>query len=155
MWPSSPAANIMADSTETLLWFLPALENLKSSLLSENTVALSSALQPIVDALDSIKQTLESHSGSIKALEASASDPLPPPLSVSPQKRRSTTKPQSPGAKVRVTKGKAVGARATTLGAGGGKRSMAYRAKVTPALSGPLAQYSHKTGLFRDILLRK
>uniref|UniRef100_A0AAR2J7A7 HMG box domain-containing protein n=1 Tax=Pygocentrus nattereri TaxID=42514 RepID=A0AAR2J7A7_PYGNA len=44
-------------------------------------------------------------------------------------KRRGTTKPQGPGAKVRVTKGKAVGARATTLGAGGGKRSMAYRAK--------------------------
>ncbi|XP_066536976.1 upstream binding transcription factor, like isoform X8 [Hoplias malabaricus] len=44
-------------------------------------------------------------------------------------KRRSTTKAQSPAAKVRVTKGKAVGARATTLGAGGGKRSMAYRAK--------------------------
>ncbi|XP_072544276.1 upstream binding transcription factor, like isoform X6 [Salminus brasiliensis] len=44
-------------------------------------------------------------------------------------KRRSTTKAQAPGAKVRVTKGKAVGARATTLGAGGGKRSMAYRAK--------------------------
>ncbi|KAG9273954.1 nucleolar transcription factor 1-A-like isoform X1 [Astyanax mexicanus] len=46
-------------------------------------------------------------------------------------KRRSTTKTQAPSAKVRVTKGKAVGARAAVLGAGGGKRSMAYRAKDT------------------------
>ncbi|XP_057190571.1 upstream binding transcription factor, like isoform X2 [Triplophysa rosa] len=46
-------------------------------------------------------------------------------------KRRSTTKAQSPAAKVRVTKGKAVGARPTTVGVGGGKRSMAYRAKDT------------------------
>ncbi|KAI2667662.1 Nucleolar transcription factor 1 [Labeo rohita] len=44
-------------------------------------------------------------------------------------KRRSTTKARGPGAKVRVTKGKAVGARAATVGPGGGKRSMAYRAK--------------------------
>lgn len=44
-------------------------------------------------------------------------------------KRRSTSKPRGPGAKVRITKGKAVGARATGVGAGGGKRSMAYRAK--------------------------
>ncbi|XP_018612991.1 upstream binding transcription factor, like isoform X3 [Scleropages formosus] len=44
-------------------------------------------------------------------------------------KRRSTTKVQGPGAKVRVTKGKAVGPRAGGLGAGGGKRAMAYRAK--------------------------
>ncbi|TRY97661.1 hypothetical protein DNTS_035476 [Danionella cerebrum] len=44
-------------------------------------------------------------------------------------KRRSTTKAQSPAAKVRVTKAKAVGARAATVGPGGGKRSMAYRAK--------------------------
>ncbi|XP_041956357.1 upstream binding transcription factor, like [Alosa sapidissima] len=44
-------------------------------------------------------------------------------------KRRSTAKPRGPGAKVRITKGKAVGARATGVGAGGGKRSMAYRAK--------------------------
>ncbi|KAL7885495.1 hypothetical protein AOLI_G00057900 [Acnodon oligacanthus] len=72
--PSSPAANIMADSTDALLWFLSELENLKSSLLSENTVALSSTLQPIAHTLDSIKQTLKSHSGSIKALEASTSD---------------------------------------------------------------------------------
>lgn len=43
---------------------------------------------------------------------------------------------------MRVTKGKAVGARAAALGAGGGKRSMAYRVKVTPAFSGPLAQHS-------------
>ncbi|KAI4890319.1 hypothetical protein NFI96_032092 [Prochilodus magdalenae] len=40
----------------------------------ENTVALSSALQPIADTLDSIKQTLKLHLGSIKALDASASD---------------------------------------------------------------------------------
>ncbi|XP_042631170.1 nucleolar transcription factor 1-A-like isoform X2 [Cyprinus carpio] len=46
-------------------------------------------------------------------------------------KRRSTTKARGPGAKVRVTKGKAVGARAATVGPGGGKRSMAYRAKDT------------------------
>ncbi|XP_028831142.1 upstream binding transcription factor, like isoform X2 [Denticeps clupeoides] len=44
-------------------------------------------------------------------------------------KRRSTAKAQGPWAKVHVTKGKAVGARAGGLGAGGGKRSMAYRAK--------------------------
>uniref|UniRef100_A0A8C1V6Z8 Upstream binding transcription factor, like n=1 Tax=Cyprinus carpio TaxID=7962 RepID=A0A8C1V6Z8_CYPCA len=44
-------------------------------------------------------------------------------------KRRSTTKARGPGAKVQVTKGKAVGARAATVGPGGGKRSMAYRAK--------------------------
>ncbi|XP_034159597.2 upstream binding transcription factor, like isoform X1 [Pangasianodon hypophthalmus] len=44
-------------------------------------------------------------------------------------KRRSTSKARGPGAKVRVTKGKAVGARAAALGAGGGKRSMAYRVK--------------------------
>ncbi|XP_076828724.1 upstream binding transcription factor, like isoform X2 [Brachyhypopomus gauderio] len=44
-------------------------------------------------------------------------------------KRRSTTKARGPGTKVRVTKGKAVGSRAPALGAGGGKRSMAYRAK--------------------------
>ncbi|CAB1317933.1 unnamed protein product [Coregonus sp. 'balchen'] len=47
-------------------------------------------------------------------------------------KRRSTTKVRGgPGAKVRVTavKGKAVGARATAAGVGGGKRAMAYRAK--------------------------
>ncbi len=61
-----------------------------------------------------------------------------PALSLPSQKRRSTTKARGPGAKVRVTKGKAVGARATTVGPGGGKRSMAYRAKVTPALSGQL-----------------
>uniref|UniRef100_A0A3B4D421 Uncharacterized protein n=1 Tax=Pygocentrus nattereri TaxID=42514 RepID=A0A3B4D421_PYGNA len=72
--PSSPAANTMADSADAPPWFLSAIESLKSSLLSENTVALSSALQPIADTLDSIKQTLESHSGSIKALEASTSD---------------------------------------------------------------------------------
>ncbi|KAG9355917.1 hypothetical protein JZ751_000761 [Albula glossodonta] len=48
------------------------------------------------------------------------------------QKRRSTTKARGPAAKVRVGKGKAVGARAGGLGAGGGKRAMAYRAKVTP-----------------------
>uniref|UniRef100_A0A6Q2XRK6 HMG box domain-containing protein n=1 Tax=Esox lucius TaxID=8010 RepID=A0A6Q2XRK6_ESOLU len=48
-------------------------------------------------------------------------------------KRRSTTKTQgAPGAKMRLTaagKGKAVGARATAAGVGGGKRAMAYRAK--------------------------
>ncbi|KAI1902073.1 hypothetical protein AGOR_G00040960 [Albula goreensis] len=44
-------------------------------------------------------------------------------------KRRSTTKARGPAAKVRVGKGKAVGARAGGLGAGGGKRAMAYRAK--------------------------
>ena len=37
-------------------------------------MALSSALQPNADTQDSIKQTLESHSGSIKALEASTPD---------------------------------------------------------------------------------
>ncbi|XP_017327291.1 upstream binding transcription factor, like isoform X2 [Ictalurus punctatus] len=46
-------------------------------------------------------------------------------------KRKSTSKARGPGAKVRVTKGKAVGARAAALGAGGGKRSMAYRVKDT------------------------
>ncbi|XP_062849940.1 upstream binding transcription factor, like isoform X2 [Trichomycterus rosablanca] len=46
-------------------------------------------------------------------------------------KRRSTSKTGGPGAKVRVTKGKAVGDRAAALGAGGGKRSMAYRVKDT------------------------
>ncbi|XP_030631188.1 upstream binding transcription factor, like isoform X3 [Chanos chanos] len=44
-------------------------------------------------------------------------------------KRKSTTKARGPGAKARVTKWKAVGARAGAVGAGGGKRSMAYRAK--------------------------
>ncbi|XP_051984684.1 nucleolar transcription factor 1-A-like isoform X1 [Xyrauchen texanus] len=44
-------------------------------------------------------------------------------------KRRSPTKAQGSGGKVCVTKGKAVGARATAVGVGGGKRSMAYRAK--------------------------
>ncbi|KAL2097713.1 hypothetical protein ACEWY4_006920 [Coilia grayii] len=47
----------------------------------------------------------------------------------STMKRRTTSKARGPGAKVRITKGKAVGARATGVGAGGGKRSMAYRAK--------------------------
>ncbi len=61
-----------------------------------------------------------------------------PALPLPSQKRRSTTKARGPGAKVQVTKGKAVGARAATVGPGGGKRSMAYRAKVTPALSGQL-----------------
>lgn len=77
---------------------------------------------------------------------SSSSPSLPPssPLSVSPQKRRSTSKARGPGAKVRVTKGKAVGARAAALGAGGGKRSMAYRVKVTPVFSGPFAQHSQK-----------
>ncbi|XP_061111066.1 upstream binding transcription factor, like isoform X2 [Conger conger] len=46
-------------------------------------------------------------------------------------KRRSTTKARAPAAKVRVVKGKAVGARAAGLGAGGGRRAMAYRAKDT------------------------
>ncbi|XP_051984685.1 nucleolar transcription factor 1-A-like isoform X2 [Xyrauchen texanus] len=46
-------------------------------------------------------------------------------------KRRSPTKAQGSGGKVCVTKGKAVGARATAVGVGGGKRSMAYRAKDT------------------------
>ncbi|XP_048869476.1 upstream binding transcription factor, like isoform X3 [Brienomyrus brachyistius] len=44
-------------------------------------------------------------------------------------KRRSTAKAQGPGAKLRVTKGKAVGATAGGLGAGGGRQAMAYRAK--------------------------
>uniref|UniRef100_A0A671NHZ9 Nucleolar transcription factor 1-B-like n=1 Tax=Sinocyclocheilus anshuiensis TaxID=1608454 RepID=A0A671NHZ9_9TELE len=44
-------------------------------------------------------------------------------------KRRSTTKARGPGAKIQVTKEKVVGARAVTVGPGGGKRSMAYRAK--------------------------
>ncbi|KAG9348124.1 hypothetical protein JZ751_004154 [Albula glossodonta] len=47
------------------------------------------------------------------------------------QKRRSTTKARGPRAKVQITKGKAVGATAAGLGSGGGRRSMAYRAKVT------------------------
>ncbi|XP_048869458.1 upstream binding transcription factor, like isoform X1 [Brienomyrus brachyistius] len=46
-------------------------------------------------------------------------------------KRRSTAKAQGPGAKLRVTKGKAVGATAGGLGAGGGRQAMAYRAKDT------------------------
>lgn len=80
--------------------------------------------------------------------------PPPPPLSVSQQKRRSTSKARSPGAKVRVTKGKAVGARAAALGAGGGKRSMAYRVKVTPAFSGPLAQHKNKNPTMRHLGLK-
>ncbi|XP_064186927.1 nucleolar transcription factor 1-A-like isoform X1 [Anguilla rostrata] len=48
---------------------------------------------------------------------------------VSSTKRRSTAKAQGPRAKVRIMKGKAVGATAGGLGAGGGRRAMAYRAK--------------------------
>ncbi|KAJ8375111.1 hypothetical protein SKAU_G00056910 [Synaphobranchus kaupii] len=48
---------------------------------------------------------------------------------VSSTKRRSTAKAQGPRAKVQITKGKAVGATAGGLGAGGGRRAMAYRAK--------------------------
>uniref|UniRef100_A0A4W5Q3K7 Upstream binding transcription factor, like n=1 Tax=Hucho hucho TaxID=62062 RepID=A0A4W5Q3K7_9TELE len=76
------------------------------------------------------------------------------------KKRRSTTKARGgPGAKVRVTavKGKAVGARAAAAGVGGGKRAMAYRAKVTVPDCFPLShtdgdtqactQYTHKRTL--------
>ncbi|KAJ8418699.1 hypothetical protein AAFF_G00001980 [Aldrovandia affinis] len=48
---------------------------------------------------------------------------------VSSTKRRSTAKARGPAAKVQITKGKAVGATAGGLGAGVGRRAMAYRAK--------------------------
>ncbi|KAL6461347.1 hypothetical protein MHYP_G00294910 [Metynnis hypsauchen] len=42
--------------------------------MSDHANTLSKALQPIQESLDSIKQTLVSHAGSIKALEDAASD---------------------------------------------------------------------------------
>ncbi|XP_064202285.1 nucleolar transcription factor 1-A-like isoform X4 [Anguilla rostrata] len=83
---------------------------------------------------DKYKKLVEQHQMEYKAdLEAWVKSLSPQERAVykefSTTKRRSTAKARGPAAKVRVVKGKAVGARATGLGAGGGRRAMAYRAK--------------------------
>ncbi len=66
------------DSFNTDLKKLPAdLENLRSALLADLTVSVNSllktALKPVTDSLDSIKETLVSHADTIKTIETSLS----------------------------------------------------------------------------------
>ncbi|XP_066572307.1 upstream binding transcription factor, like isoform X1 [Amia ocellicauda] len=86
---------------------------------------------------DKYKKLVEEHQIEYKAeLEAWVKSLSPQERAVykefSTVKRRSSVKAGGPGAKVQVTgKGKAVGATAGGLGAGGGQEAMAYRAQDT------------------------